>query len=50
MKKKKKTCQSCGKEKDNIVFCENPYAAEINDDHTPGYYCEECLEDLREDI
>ncbi len=49
---KKYKCSTCEGlfEKKCIHFCEDPYASEINDDHSKDWYCDECLDSSTGDI
>jgi hypothetical protein len=42
-------CSRCGSKK-KVTFGPDPYQAEINDDHTPYWMCEECRNQSLEDI
>ena len=35
---------------DNLIWGPNPYAHEINDDDTPMWLCENCRQELADDI
>jgi len=42
-------CEYCGTN-DNLIWGPNPYAHEINDDDTPMWLCENCRQELADDI
>lgn len=51
MKKPQKLkCNSCGKYKESTAWRENPFRAEVNNDHSKTWLCDECDENLRGDI
>lgn len=41
-------CEICGS--NEAMYTENPYNAEMHDDHEKGWYCQDCLSDLQSDI
>jgi hypothetical protein len=47
-------CEFCGKKfsvtKGEISFQEDPFASEINDDHTEAWQCESCSSDSAMEI
>ena len=43
------TCEICGAT-DNLLWEPDPYAHEINDDDTPVWLCEDCRQELEDDI
>lgn len=42
------TCDRCNESAE--YFGPDPYNHEINDDDTPGWLCEDCLQESMEDI
>ncbi len=47
---RRKRCPSCGQLKHDVTLDEDPYAAEINDDHTEVWMCGECRYERLMDI
>jgi hypothetical protein len=43
-------CDHCGKEKDDVEYCVDPYEFEINEELVERYLCEDCYDSLTEDI
>lgn len=44
------TCEHCGEEKDDVQERPDPYDAEIDDDYTLHRLCDQCCEELSDDI
>ena len=44
------SCESCGKKGEDVDYCEDPFAAEIHDDHTQVWLCEKCWQNAADDI
>ena len=51
-KKPKHHCYTCKSTEDEkkLEFTEDPYEAEINDNYTKHWFCEDCLKDSAENI
>ena len=43
------SCEYCGSNK-NVEFTEDPYDADINDDHSKHFICGDCYEKAADDI
>lgn len=45
-------CARCGGEfpPEEMTYCADPFAAEMWDDDTEAWYCQDCLEDSRMSI
>ena len=42
-------CEYCGTN-DNLIWAPNPYALEINDDDTETWLCQNCRQELKDEI
>ena len=45
-----KRCVNCKRVKSDVYLRPNPFEAEINDNYTPHYFCNDCVNDLAEEI
>ena len=36
-------CYCCNEVKEDVEYRENPFSAEIHDDHTKHYICNDCI-------
>jgi hypothetical protein len=45
-----KRCSCCNRVKSDVYLRPNPFEAEIHDDYTPHYFCNECIDDLADEI
>lgn len=43
-------CEHCNKRKPDVILRKNPYAAEINEDYTKHYLCNDCSDLLADEI
>jgi len=43
-------CICCKSVKADVYLRANPFDAEINQDYTPHYYCNSCVDDIAEEI
>ena len=43
-------CDICGKDKDDTEIRENPFMAEVNNDHEEEALCDACYDQLVQDI
>ena len=43
-------CEYCGHKGDDVEFQENPFDAEIHNDHTEHWICDQCYGNLLGDI
>jgi len=43
-------CKCCNRVKSDVRLRCNPFAAEINEDYTKHYFCDECVSDLADEI
>lgn len=43
-------CVSCNTVKADVYLRPNPFEAEIYEDYTPHYFCNDCVNDLAEEI
>lgn len=47
---KPRKCSACHMKKEDVVLRINPYAAELNDDNTKHFICNDCVTQMAEEI
>lgn len=48
--KKLKRCSHCGKKKKDVKLQTNPYESDVNGDYTKELLCDDCVDELCQEI